>query len=148
MATPEVETTEGGAAQAGGVRAADYNPFSPEVRHDPYPYYKVLRRERPVAQAMGLPIYTVTRYDDVLHILQNPEIFSSSRRIRNQMPPMLTLFDARSGKALISKHPLSASVRRFHAATVVETTAIRDEGLTDVLKAFTDKVERRVLLVF
>ncbi len=60
----------------------------------------------------------------------------------------LTLFDARSGKALISKHPLSASVRLYHAATVVETTAIRDEGLTDVLKAFTNQVERRVLLVF
>jgi cytochrome P450 len=78
MATPEVETTEGGAAHAGGVRATDYNPFSAEVRHDPYPYYEVLRRERPVAQAMGLPIYTVTRYDDVLNILQNPEIFSST----------------------------------------------------------------------
>ena len=60
----------------------------------------------------------------------------------------LTLFDARNGRTLISRSPLSASVRRFHAATVVETTAIRDEGLTDVLKAFADQVERRVLLAF
>ena len=60
----------------------------------------------------------------------------------------LTLFDARNGKALIAKYPLSASVRRYYADTVVETPAIRDEGLSDVLKAFADKVERRVLLVF
>ncbi len=61
-----------------GISAKDYNPFLPEVRQDPYPYYEALRRERPVAQAKGMPIYTVTRYDDVLYILQNPEIFSST----------------------------------------------------------------------
>ena len=60
----------------------------------------------------------------------------------------LTLIDARTGKALIVRHPLSASVTRIHANTVVETPAIRDEGITDALKAFAEQVERRVLLVF
>ncbi|MEE8435954.1 MAG: hypothetical protein V3S64_14310 [bacterium] len=60
----------------------------------------------------------------------------------------LTLIDARNGKELISRYSLAASVRRYHAGTVVETTAIRDEGIAGVLKAFADLVERRVLLVF
>ena len=78
MATPEVEASESSTGRRGGVRAADYNPFLPQVRADPYPYYAALRREAPVAQAAGLPIYTVSRYDDVLHILQHPETFSST----------------------------------------------------------------------
>ena len=78
MATSGVEVQDGAEGQAQTVRASDYNPFSPDVRHDPYPYYAALRREAPVAQAMGLPIYTVTRYDDVLAILHDPETFSST----------------------------------------------------------------------
>ncbi|MEE8434394.1 MAG: hypothetical protein V3S64_06355, partial [bacterium] len=60
----------------------------------------------------------------------------------------LTLIDARNGKELISRYSLAASVQRYHASTVVETTAIRDEGIAGVLKAFADQVERRVLLAF
>jgi hypothetical protein len=73
---------------------------------------------------------------------------ASDRVFGYRLQGLLTLFDARTGRALISRHPLSVSVRRYHAETVVETTAIRDEGLTDVLKAFADQVERRVLLAF
>jgi cytochrome P450 len=61
------------------VRASDYDPLHPDVRADPYPYYAALRRESPVHQITpGMPFYCVSRYDDVLFVVQHPELFSSS----------------------------------------------------------------------
>src|SRR5262245_42836783 len=61
------------------VHASDYHPLLPEVRADPYPYYAALRRESPVHQIIpGMPFYCVTRYDEVLFVLQHPELFSST----------------------------------------------------------------------
>ena len=61
------------------VSAGDYNPLSPEVRANPYPYYAALRRDSPVHQAFpGVPLYTVTRYEDVQKLVHTPEIFSST----------------------------------------------------------------------
>ena len=58
---------------------SDYNPLSPAVCADPYPYYEVLRREAPVHQIVpGFPFYAVSRYEDVHHVLQHPEHFSST----------------------------------------------------------------------
>src|SRR3990172_2083477 len=36
------------AQEPGGRKLMDYNPFAPEVKQDPYPYYAALRREAPV----------------------------------------------------------------------------------------------------
>jgi len=59
--------------------ASDYNLLSPEVRADPYPYYAAMRRDSPIHQLMpGAPLYAITRYADVIHILHHPELFSSS----------------------------------------------------------------------
>ena len=61
------------------IHASDYQPLAPEVRADPYPYYAALRRESPVHQIVpGMPFYCVSRYDDVLAVVQHPELFSSS----------------------------------------------------------------------
>jgi len=54
-----------------------YTPFSPEVRADPYPYYRALRDEAPVYQVEGLGAYAVSRYQDVHFVLTHPELFSS-----------------------------------------------------------------------
>jgi len=56
----------------------DYNPFSPEVRENPYPYYAYLRQHAPVYQVPDVGMWAISRYDDVLFILKNPQIFSSS----------------------------------------------------------------------
>ncbi len=59
--------------------AADFNLISPDVRADPYPYYAAMRRDSPIHQVIpGAPLYAITRYADVIHILHNPEVFSSS----------------------------------------------------------------------
>ena len=54
-----------------------YEPFSDAVREDPYPYYAALRDEAPVYWAEGAQAWCVSRYDDVLFVLRNPELFSS-----------------------------------------------------------------------
>ena len=54
-----------------------YEPFSEAVREDPYPYYAALRDEAPVYWAEEAQAWCVSRYDDVLSVLRNPELFSS-----------------------------------------------------------------------
>ncbi len=54
-----------------------YEPFSEAVREDPYPYYAALRDEAPVYWAEEAQAWCVSRYDDVLFVLRNPELFSS-----------------------------------------------------------------------
>lgn len=56
----------------------NYNPFLPEVKENPYPYYAYLRRHAPAYQIEGIGWWAITRYDDVLSILRNPETFSSA----------------------------------------------------------------------
>ncbi len=62
-----------------GPRPTEYNPLSPEVCADPYPYYAALRRESPVHPIVpGFPFYAVSRFQDVHHILESPDLFSST----------------------------------------------------------------------
>ena len=52
--------------------------FDPLAAHaDPYPIYRRLRDEAPVHYNEQRRIWSVTRYDDVMHVLGSPEIFSS-----------------------------------------------------------------------
>ena len=55
-----------------------YNPFLPEVKANPYPYYTYLRQHAPVYQVEATGFWAVCRYDDVLYVLRNPQLFSSS----------------------------------------------------------------------
>ena len=51
------------------------NPFSPEVRQNPYPVYTELRR-RGIYQLPESNMFLVSRYEDVREVMLNPEIFS------------------------------------------------------------------------
>jgi cytochrome P450 len=51
--------------------------FDPKVAEDPYEFYAALRREAPVYPVPGLGFYLVTRYDDVVAVLKQPELFSN-----------------------------------------------------------------------
>ncbi|MCY1081567.1 cytochrome P450 [Archangium lansingense] len=53
------------------------NIYSPEIWNDPHPFYSTLRREAPVSQVEPGGMWAVTRYEDVLYILKNPQLFSS-----------------------------------------------------------------------
>jgi cytochrome P450 len=54
-----------------------YEPFSAEVREDPYPHYAVLRERAPVHWAEEAGAYCVSRFDDVRAVLLDPQRFSS-----------------------------------------------------------------------
>src|SRR5713101_3536984 len=58
--------------------AMDYNPFLPEVKQTPYPYYAYLREHAPVYQIPGVGFWAISRYDAVFSILRNPQLFSSA----------------------------------------------------------------------
>ncbi len=61
------------------IDAADItkvNMVSPEVLECPYPYYERVREEAPVHQT-PLGFWAVSRYEDVLSVVRNPEMFSS-----------------------------------------------------------------------
>jgi len=58
--------------------AIDYNPFYPEAREDPYPYYAAMRKESPVYRIPNTDVYAVTRYDDLASMLKRTEEFSSA----------------------------------------------------------------------
>jgi len=56
----------------------DYNPLSPAVQDNPYPYYAKLRDKAPVAWIESVRGWAVSRYADVDFILRNPRLFSSA----------------------------------------------------------------------
>ncbi len=56
----------------------DFNPLSPESRANPYPGYAQLRQEAPVHELQPFGVFAVSRYEDILFALKNPEIYSSA----------------------------------------------------------------------
>jgi len=55
----------------------NYDPFAPDFWSNPYPAYRVLRDAAPVHRAPGSGAYCVSRYEDALAVLKQPESFSS-----------------------------------------------------------------------
>lgn len=56
-----------------------YDPFSPELIADPYPFYERLREEHPVYYNERMDFYVLSRYDDIYRALRKPQIFSSAQ---------------------------------------------------------------------
>ncbi|HKQ84820.1 MAG TPA: cytochrome P450 [Steroidobacteraceae bacterium] len=51
-----------------------------QLQADPYPYYRALRQHEPVSWVPAAGRFLVTRYQDVLQIERQPDIFSSVER--------------------------------------------------------------------
>lgn len=71
----------------GRLIRADYNPFDPEHKRDPFPFYAHARRETPVFFSPILNMWVVTRHADILTVLREPGIFSSMNIIESPTPP-------------------------------------------------------------
>lgn len=56
-----------------------YDPLVPAVTRDPYPHYAQLREREPVKWIPSIQGYAVSRYDDILTVLQNADVYSSSK---------------------------------------------------------------------
>jgi len=57
----------------------DFDPLDPDYLADPYPYYARFRREAPVFYAPKIDFWVVSRYEDIVDIVKDPETFSNAR---------------------------------------------------------------------
>jgi len=64
------------------VSCAGYDPMSPAVRDDPYPFYRYLREHEPVKHLPAYNAYAVSRNADVRAVLLNHQLFSSDPLIQ------------------------------------------------------------------
>lgn len=58
-----------------------YDPYSPEIQHNPYPTYKRLRDEAPVYYSEKYNFYMLTRYDDCMAAFLDPTTYISGRGV-------------------------------------------------------------------
>ena len=61
----------------GAAVLIDFDPIAAQSRGNPYPLYRQLRDEAPVHRSATSGFYTVSRYEDVLAVLEHPDRFSS-----------------------------------------------------------------------
>jgi cytochrome P450 len=57
--------------------AVQFDPFSPAWRRDPYPKYRELREQAPAHWSPEAEAFCVSRHEDVMTVLKDPETFSS-----------------------------------------------------------------------
>ncbi|MBA2643118.1 MAG: cytochrome P450 [Actinobacteria bacterium] len=101
MSSP-VDRTAGADAQSTCPSLGEqFDPFGTHL-DDPYPFYAQARREEPVFFSPEVGMWFVTRYDDIVRILRDPQTFSSRDMIpsRPDMPPEVVAALARY------RHPL------------------------------------------
>jgi len=68
-----------------------YDPYSPELMADPYPYYERLREEHPIYYNERLDCYVLSRYEDIYRALRKPQIFSSAQGLTPEKDEIGTL---------------------------------------------------------
>ena len=77
---------------------ADFNPFDPRLRTNPYEVYRELREEAPVYWSEMMQVWVLTRYDDVLASLRDHARFSSDRlRANNRLVQQMESYRLQSG---------------------------------------------------
>jgi cytochrome P450 len=74
---------------------AAYDPFSPEVLRDPYPWYRLLRDEAPCHYVASRNLYVVSRFEDVSACAKNHGVFSSTGGVGYEWEPqpMMPMYD-------------------------------------------------------
>jgi cytochrome P450 len=77
------------------AQVSGYDPFAPDVKRDPYPYYAALRRDAPLFEIPSRGMWAVSRHADVGFALKRPDLFSSSvNSDRAEIPASETLLGA------------------------------------------------------
>lgn len=74
---------------------ARYNPFDPAFLNDPQQVYQEMHEQAPVAWSEAFEAYVVTRYEDVVNIVDNPKFTSEGKD--GPMPPMEVLEELAKG---------------------------------------------------
>jgi cytochrome P450 len=55
-----------------------FTPFEPAYLADPYPWFNQLREDMPVAYSPEYDLYLVSRFDDIVAVLKNRDVFSAA----------------------------------------------------------------------
>jgi cytochrome P450 len=73
---------------SGTVSDADIDAlFDPAVIADPYPFFARMREQDPVHWNAPFQLWVITRYEDVVWMIRNHELFSSAVILNDRRPP-------------------------------------------------------------
>lgn len=89
-----------------GTAAFVYDPYTPELQHDPYAVYRRLRDDHPVYHNPDRGFWALSRFDDVWAAVHDTATFSSVVAEANALLPMMLFIDPpRHGelRALVSR---------------------------------------------
>jgi cytochrome P450 len=84
-----VTTTDSSAQDLGSA----YQPLTGEQLRDPYPFFARARQEQPVFFSADLGAWVVTRYEDVLRVVRDPQTFSSLDTLDAPFEPVPEVFE-------------------------------------------------------
>lgn len=88
------------------------DPLSEDYLEDPYPYYVRFRREAPVFFAPKINMWVVSRYEDILNIVKDPETFSNAR-VQGPLQPLEPDFLRLVPRELLTSSPASLAESVF-----------------------------------
>ena len=115
-------------------QTVDYDPFSPSTLADPMTAYAELRSKCPVHQYENFspPFATITRYDDVVDVLKNTELWSS----RYGQAPQFT-----RGTGLNQDPPDHSEFRKlFQKGFTPRMIGRLDDEITELATALVDEM--------
>ncbi|UTD30415.1 cytochrome P450 [Bradyrhizobium sp. WD16] len=127
-------------AKAYATPLADFHPGHPELfRSDTlWPWFERLRREAPVHFCSTSPIgnyWSVTRYDDIMHVDTHPQLFSSDMRLGGimlrdvepdyQWPSFIAMDEPMHGPQRKTVSPLFTPVHLDRLAVLIRERACR-----------------------
>lgn len=111
--------------------------FSPEIRRNPYPMYKMMRETQPVLYFKPYNIWSVFRYDDVKSVLSDHTRFSSQYVDKNLLQASASM-QTRMNSSLITSDPprhtkLRSLVSRVFTPRAIEALEPRIHDITNEL---------------
>jgi cytochrome P450 len=112
-----------------------FEPLVAEPRPDPYGPYRRLRDEAPVQWAPRSRAFVVSRYDDVVHVLKRPDLFSSSANQSVLMDPRIRVTPR--SLWLLAKFVRRAGVtpwRMRRAVSLIASDPPRHEAMRGIVK--------------
>jgi cytochrome P450 len=112
---------------------ADFNPFDPQLRTNPYAVFAALREQDPVYWSEIMQVWVATRYDDVYTLLRDNARFSSERT-RATNPFVRQMESYRQASGPIGRTPTMLS----------QDPPAHTRMRTLVNKAFTPRVVERI----
>jgi cytochrome P450 len=132
-----------------------YNPYAWDIHDDPFPTYRRLRDEAPAYYNAELNFYALSRYDDVMEALHDPETFCSKEGItlepRSPLPLIITMDPPEHTKMrrLISRTftPRRMAQLEPHIRSLADSYMDRfiDDGECDLIHDFSSRLPMDVI---